>query len=353
MKKLIGFYKGKKVLLTGHTGFKGTWMSEMLCQLGAVVWGYALNVDEESFYSKVCPNIQRNVSGDIRDFEYLYKNIKEFQPEIIIHLASHSSLYGSMDIPHTIISTNLMGVENVLECARLVDTVKSVVIVTSDKVYEANGKNVLCSENYSIGATDPYGTSKVCQELLTRCYRNTFFKDTRDFNIATARASNCISIGDENGSRLFPYVLNTLGRGDLPEIRHKDSIRSWQYVMDVLYGYLLLARNLYEADRDTVINESYNFGPNEEGMKTVGNVVSKMCNLFGIQGFVEEEGDNIISESTVLKIDSTLAERVLGWKRKVHLDDAIARIVDMTKMIYNGKNVQDVVRQEVCDYLNN
>lgn len=350
---LFEFYKGKKIILTGHTGFKGTWMSTMLEILGAEVCGYSLPINKNSFYGKVSPNIQKHVEGDIADEKKVLYTISSFQPEIVFHFASHSSLDGSMKIPDFILRTNLMGVVNVLEAVRNLDSVKSMVVVTSDKCYENMETDNPYTEDAPLGAKDPYSTSKVCQELLASCYMETFFSgEEKKLGIATARASNVIGPGDYNISRLMPYLLDSFMNNRIPKIRNPYAVRPWQYVLDVLYGYLLLAEKLFNASGKTSkFNGAYNFGPGEDGFERVGRVAELVGKCFQNPFYLETRKNGQISKETkVLKLDSSKAKRVLVWENQMKLKEAIELTADFVKLEKNGQDTGELCRKYILEY---
>lgn len=348
------FWQGRKVLLTGHTGFKGTWMSLMLEKLGAVVCGYSLPVNAGSFYQEVSPRIAEHVEGDIADAEKVLYTTERFRPEIVLHFASHSSLNGSMQIPDFILRTNLMGVVNVLESVRKTDSIKAVVIVTSDKCYQNMETEAPYTEESPLGASDPYSTSKVCQELLTACYRSTFFRDTdRKIGVATARASNVIGAGDYNITRLMPYLLDRFSNGKAAQIRNPHAVRPWQYVLDVLSGYLLLAEKLYGAyGRTTEYNGAYNFGPLDDGLAEVGDVVERVSRCFGDAEYMVKAGqDHIKKEASILRLDSSKSQKVLGWTPRKTLDEMIRLTADFVKREKQGISAEQLAREYVNMYL--
>lgn len=349
----MDFWYGKRVLLTGHTGFKGTWMNLLLEHLGAIVCGYSLPVNPYSFYSKVCPQIELHGEGDIADSEKVLCTVQKFKPEIVLHFASHSSLNGSMEIPDFILRTNLMGVVNVLEAVRKTDSVKAVVIVTSDKCYQNMETEVPYTEEGSLGATDPYGTSKVCQELLASCYQHTFFQaDGRMVSIATARASNVIGAGDYNITRLMPYLLDRFSNGKAAQIRNPRAIRPWQYVLDVLTGYLLLAEKLYTSyGVTTEYNGAYNFGPLDDGLAEVGDVVEQVSQCFGGAEYVIKSGqDHIKKEASILRLDSSKAQNTLGWIPQKTLEEMIRLTVEFVKSEKQGIPAKQLAREYVNIY---
>lgn len=348
------FWKDKRVLLTGHTGFKGTWMSLMLNALGAEVCGYSLPLSPYSFYSNAKVKIARHCEGDIADCKMLGRVIEEFRPEIIIHLASHSSLDGSMKIPDFILKTNIMGCLNIMEASRNADYIKAVVIITSDKCYRNMETDKPYREDSPLGAKDPYSTSKVCQELLTGCYIDTFFNGTnRSIGVATARASNVIGAGDYNISRLMPYLLESYVSGNIPKIRNPHAIRPWQYVLDVLHGYLLLAKKLYEnSGITTEYNGAYNFGPGEDGFVEVFKIAQMVGRYFGNEIYIQRDTkDRIQRETKILKLDSSKACKVLNWQVKKSLEETIALTVDFVKREKMGISPEDLCNEQVESYL--
>ncbi|NBJ92535.1 CDP-glucose 4,6-dehydratase [Parablautia muri] len=351
---VMEFYKGKKVLLTGHTGFKGTWMSVILELLGAKVCGYSLPLNTYSFYHKVSPHLQYHVEGDIADEDKVSFIAGSFQPEIIFHFASHSSLDGSMKIPDFILRTNLMGTVNILETVRQIESIKSVVVVTSDKCYQNLETDELYKEDSILGAKDPYSTSKVCQELLTSCYMDTFFREEgRLIGIATARASNVIGPGDNNISRLMPYLLDSFANERIAKIRNPYAVRPWQHVLDVLYGYLLLAKNLYESAGVTMkYNGAYNFGPNKDGFVQVGHIAAMAARYFENASYSVIKGkDHIRNEAKVLKLDSTKAKDMLGWKPKRTLEETIEFTCNFVIKEKRGENTAELCRDSIRQYL--
>ena len=354
------FYREKRIFLTGHTGFKGTWMSIILELLGAKVCGYSLPVNKGSFYQKAAPQIALHVEGDIADSKKVLQAVEKFQPEIIFHLASHSSLDGSMKIPDFILRTNLMGVVNVLEAARKTDSVKTVIVVTSDKCYDNKETDTHYQESAPLGAKDPYSTSKVCQELLTKCYRETFFQnDVKRVAIASARASNVIGGGDYNISRLIPYLLESYLLGKVPQIRNPKAVRPWQDVLDVLEGYLLLGEKLYTSLlEEKNIDGPYNFGPDEDGFVTVEDITKLIGEQFKLYGkevadnlYTIQGKDRIKKETKILKLDSTKAHKVLEWKSRMKLQKTVRWTTNFVIWEKEGKPTGDLCRKQVTEYL--
>lgn len=351
--EMSSFYQGKRVLITGHTGFKGTWLALLMEKFGARVCGYALPVNKFSFYAQIKPEIEMEVEGDISDESRVLNTFEAFKPEIVFHLAAHSTLDGNMEIPHYILKTNVMGTLNVLEAIRKVKSVQAAVIITSDKCYMNRETNVAYNENDLLGARDPYGTSKVCQEFLKECYSDTFFNNTdRPIGISSARASNLIGIGDYNISRLMPYLLESFSNGQIPNIRNPHAIRSWHYVIDVLWGYMLLAKKNYEYAESKEYNGAYNFGPDDDGIVDVGTVARMVGQCFGVDSFnIVKTDSHVGKEANILKLDSTKAKEMLDWCSIYSLKDAIETITSFIKKQRNGEDAGILAREQINEYL--
>ena len=348
------FWKERRVLLTGHTGFKGSWMALMLEYLGAKVCGYSLPIEPTSFYKSVRPNVDKCVEADIADPYIVTNIINDYKPEIVFHFAAHSSLQGSMEIPGYILKTNLLGTLNILEAVRQSDTVQAVVVVTSDKCYLNFNKNEPYEEESVLWATDPYSASKVGQELLAACYKDTFFQDKDSpIAIATARASNVVGPGDYNYTRLFPHIFDCFVNGRIPEIRNPYAIRPWQYVLDVLHGYLLLAERLYvNAYKTTAYNGAYNFGPADDGYIDVEHVTKIVSQCFDNAPYKIISGqDHIPRETKILMLDSTKAQKILNWYPKYSIEKALKETANFIKNEKKGIDRYDLARTMILQYM--
>lgn len=356
MDRHIQFWKNKKVLLTGHTGFKGTWMSIVLEKLGAEVCGYSLPLSISSFYCESKAKVSKHIEGDIADKIKLANTIQSFKPEIIIHMASHSSLDGSDKIPHFILQTNIMGVVNLLDIVREQQGIKSILVVTSDKCYKNLETNVPYNEECGLGGDDPYSVSKVCQELITNCYQKFFFEVGNIYgkpNIATARASNVIGIGDYNITRLVPYVLENFKHGRCATLRNPNAIRPWQYVLDVVWGYLLLSEKLYEQSNVSIdYNGPYNFGPDKDGFCRVKDVVEILANSFANAKYVFGDIERSVDiETNILKLDSSKARKKLKWNSIYNIKKILQETANFTIREEKGENISDLCREIVEIYL--
>lgn len=352
--EMKNFFRGKKVLLTGNTGFKGTWMTILLKQLGAAVYGYSLPIEPASFFANVNIQIDGQTEGDIADISLVYQTIDRFKPEIIIHLASHSSLDRSDKIPEFILKTNIMGVVNLLEVARNRDFIKAILIVTSDKCYKNLEIELAYTEESLLDGKDPYSASKVCQELISECYRHTFFeKQLQMPQIATARASNVIGPGDYNVSRLLPYLMNQFLKGEKAVIRSRNAVRPWQYVLDVLWGYLLLVRELYLNYGTGSMNGAYNFGPKQDGIVSVERIVQILSECFehAEYEYIDKNTEQKIQETQILKLDSKKAMQLLNWKPRYSLVETL----EVTAEFYNrsswGEDSKNLCSEYVDRYL--
>lgn len=345
------FYKGKKVLVTGHTGFKGTWLLGILEQLGCQVYGYSLPLEKENnFYQELYSKIERSEYGLIQESQKVEKFVREIAPEIVIHLASHSTLDHEMKISQYVFETNVMGVVNLLEAVRNVNSVKAVLIVTSDKCYENQESGEKYNELSKLGAQDPYSTSKACQELVTECYRRTFFSDEKNrVRIATARASNVIGGGDDNLSRLFPYLLDCFSSQKVATIRKRNAIRPWQNVLDVLGGYLTLIQKLYEGSDDSVCS-AFNFGPEDDGFVSVGEVAEKLKTEFAGAQFACTQLDDSVIETNILKLDNSKAKENLGWRPMYSFDETVKMVIEFEKR-KKQEEIRDIVMDLTGRYL--
>lgn len=316
------FWNGKKVLITGHTGFKGSWLAFWLKSLGARVSGFALAPDAEPnlFENLKLESEIESVIGDIRDLPQVEKTLGDFAPEIVFHLAAQALVRRSYREPVETYATNVIGTVNVLEAVRKTDSVKAVVVVTTDKVYENREWLRAYRENDRLGGFDPYSNSKACAELASAAYRDSFFGE-KDCLIATARAGNVIGGGDWSEDRLLPDVFRSLVFGEKLVIRHPSAIRPWQHVLEPLEGYLQLAEKLYQGERDFA--GAWNFGPFEEEAKPVGWILEKIKEIWKTDVNWEIAGAGQPHEAGILKLDSAKARRELGWRPKLSLDEAV------------------------------
>lgn len=345
------FWNGKKVLITGHTGFKGSWLSLWLQHLGADVSGYALPAPTApSLFdvAHVAANMY-SVTGDIRDLARLKKVISDRSPDIIIHMAAQTIVRSSYSNPIETYSTNVMGTVNVLEAVRVSRTARVVLIVTSDKCYQDQGWIWGYRENDPMGGRDPYAGSKGCAELITSSYINSYFAPadyaSHGVAVASARAGNAIGGGDWAQDRLIPDIVRAVTAGRPVVVRNPNAVRPWQHVLEPLNGYLMLAQKLWEYDPSYV--GAWNFGPHGEDAKPVQWVVEAILSMWGngLQ-WIPDEGIHP-AESNYFIVDSTKARRLLAWSEKLRLYTALKWVVEWHKPYQQGSDMRHVSEAEI------
>ena len=310
------FWKDARVLITGHTGFKGSWLTYWLKKMGADVYGYSLGIPTEpNHYTLLKPDID-SMTGDVRDLEKLTKTICAAKPEIVFHLAAQSLVRLSYERPIDTFATNVMGTLNVFEACRQNSSVRAIINVTSDKCYENRQLERGYHEGDPMGGHDPYSASKGCSELLTKSYRNSFFNKHsygKEHNVllASCRAGNVIGGGDWASDRLIPDIMRSANLGRPVQIRNPLSIRPWQHVLEPLSGYLSLGQKLLEGDK--AFADAWNFGPANENSMSVGEVVKRISSYWGKIDYLVSMNPKDVHEATLLKLDSSKAIRDLKW----------------------------------------
>lgn len=348
-------YKNKTVLLTGHTGFKGSWLAIWLTIMGAKVVGYSLEPKyERSIYNKanIKKRIFADIKGDLRDSELLEDVIKKYKPEIIFHLAAQALVKESYIHPKETYETNIMGTINLLEAIRKYDFVKTIIMVTSDKCYENIEQLWGYRENDRMGGYDPYSSSKGCMELVVNSWRNSFF-NPKDYSkhgkvIATVRAGNVIGGGDWSEYRLIPDCIKSIEENKNIEIRSPRATRPWEYVLEPLCGYLRLGQLMIEHPKE--FYDCFNFGPSIKSNKTVWEVVNKVIKSYG-KGFVSDvSNSNDAHEAKFLYVDPTKAYVKLGWCSALSLDESIDYTVDWYKKELIYTDMYDFSVKQIKDY---
>lgn len=347
----LEFFKGKTILITGNTGFKGSWLCEILYLAGANVIGYALEPEKESLYNIL--NLKEkiiSIFGDIRDLNKLEETVKKYQPEIIIHMAAQPLVLESYNNPHYTFETNIMGTVNILEVLRRTECVKSFLNVTTDKVYLDNqivdGKgyketDILCGK-------DPYSNSKSCSELVTYSYIKSFFENQEYPRISTARSGNVIGGGDFAKDRIIPDCIRASLNNENIKIRNPHSIRPYQHVLECLKGYLTIIEKQY---KDKSFQENYNFGPNVEDCISTEQLVSLFCDKWQNQQY-ENLNESSNKESNYLKLNSELAHKKLNWQITWGIDTSISKIVEWTKCYYNREDIIKKTDEQIIEYFN-
>jgi CDP-glucose 4,6-dehydratase len=347
------FWKGKKVFITGHTGFKGSWLSLWLQDMGAVVKGYALapNTIPNLFkQANVAQNMDSEI-GDITDLNHVTDSMMAFNPEVLIHMAAQPLVRLSYQDPVLTYATNVMGTVNVLEAARKCTNLKAIVSVTTDKCYENKEWAWGYRENEPMGGHDPYSSSKGCAELVTAAYRKSFFNENKSTFLASARAGNVIGGGDWAEDRLIPDILRAFVNKEPVIVRNPLSTRPWQHVLEPLSGYLVLAQHLFEDGSSFA--EGWNFGPKDEDCKSVSWILDKMVENWGNKAKWELDKNNNPHEAEYLKLDCSKATMQLNWHPKWNLEYTLESIINWHQNYLSGKNIQEQCLLEIAKYQNN
>jgi len=348
------FYKGRKVFITGHTGFKGSWLSILLNWLGAEVHGYALdpNTNPSLFELAGIDQIVSSTIGDIRDYNLLSETLKKVQPEVIIHMAAQPLVRESYRNPRETYEINVMGTVNLLDISRQIGSVKAILNVTTDKCYENKEWHWGYRENEPMGGYDPYSNSKGCSELVTSSFRSSFFNPKEYKNhgvaLASARAGNVIGGGDWADDRLIPDFIRSITRGQKVKIRSPYAIRPWQHVLEPLSGYLTLCEKLYTAG--TAFAEGWNFGPDDRDAKNVEWITKKICELWGESASFEIDTNPQPHEASYLKLDCSKAKAELDWTPIWNIETTLKSIVIWNKAFLAGENMHTMTEKQIMDY---
>ncbi len=342
------FWSNKRVLITGHTGFKGGWLSIWLQRLGANVAGYALpaETDPSLFALANVSDGMLSETGDIRDLDNLGSVVANFQPEIIIHMAAQSLVRPSYKDPVDTFSTNALGTVNILEAARHCDAVRAIVNVTTDKCYENLERDAGYREEEPLGGHDPYSASKGCAELIGSSYRRSF-----SLPLASARAGNVIGGGDWAEDRLLPDMMRSFANNEVVTIRNPLSTRPWQHVLEPLLGYLMLAERLH--DDSSTYAEAWNFGPDDIDAKPVEWLADRVCDLWGDSASWSNASDeNQPHEAGFLRLNCDKAKSHLGWRPRMNLEQALSWTVDWYQGVQRGDDVRALTEQQITNYEN-
>ncbi|MEO8765637.1 MAG: CDP-glucose 4,6-dehydratase [Ginsengibacter sp.] len=344
-------YHNRKVFVTGHTGFKGSWFITWLHLLGAKVKGYALEADEKSLFNTVSSYLNfENVTGDIRDKEKLQTEILNFQPDLIFHFAAQSLVRRSYEIPAETFEVNATGTANLLEAVVSLKKKCAVIVVTTDKVYENKETYRHYKETDVLGGYDPYSASKACSEIIVNSFRNSFFTtdnyDIHQKTIATARAGNVIGGGDWNTDRIIPDIIRSLSKGNPVGLRNQHSVRPWQHVLEPLSGYLLLGALLHENTRQ--FSGAYNFGPGADDHLPVKQLVEIAISCWGEGTWVDASDDTQPHEAGLLLLDIGKAKNELSWKPKLNSKEAIEWTVEWYKQA--DENKFEYTLQQIKNY---
>ena len=346
----LNFWKKKRVFVTGHTGFKGAWLCRILLQAGAEVTGYALPAPTEPNLFSLA-DLEKHMHseiGDIRDLEHLQKTFSEAKPEIVLHLAAQPLVIEGYRDPVGTYSTNVMGTVHILECVRRSHTVRSFLNVTTDKVYHNNEWVWGYRENEPLDGFDPYSNSKSCSELVTHCYRNSYFADS-DTAVSTARAGNVIGGGDFAENRIIPDCIRAAEKGEPIIVRNPYSIRPYQHVLEPLFAYLMICEKQYE---DKKYAGYYNVGPGESDCITTGELADLFCAAWGngqTWKNVSTEGPH---EAAFLKLDCSKLRTTFGWRPKWDIRQAVEKTVDWAKAYQAHGDIPACMDKQIREFLN-
>lgn len=346
------FWRGKKVFLTGHTGFKGSWLAYWLYHMGVRVAGYALPPNTEPAIFNVLDLgdlIEESHIGDIRNLQSLSEAITNFKPEIVIHMAAQPLVRYSYEHPIETYEVNVMGTAHVLEAMRNVASVKATIIITTDKCYENQERPKGYSEQEPMGGYDPYSSSKGCAELVTSAYRRSFYNSRDNLNaIATARAGNVIGGGDWSNDRLIPDAISAFNKNKPLVIRNPQAIRPWQHVLEPLSGYLLLAQALYEQGQ--CFATGWNFGPDDIDARSVREVIDLFISQWGNGASWQQDLRIQPYEAQLLKLNCTKAKQQLNWFPRWHLETAIEKIVKWHQAYSDDSDMRLITKTHINDY---
>lgn len=342
------FYRGKRVLVTGHTGFKGAWLCRILTLAGAQVTGYALEAPTEPSLFGIAglEDTMDSVIGDIRDLAKLKQVFERVRPEVVIHLAAQPLVRDSYKEPVYTYETNVMGTVNLLECVRLTDSVRSVLNVTTDKVYENREWEYGYRECDPLDGYDPYSNSKSCSELVTHSYKKSFFQDGR-CAVSTARAGNVIGGGDFAADRIIPDCVRAMAAGKTIEVRNPYSVRPYQHVLEPLFAYLDIARRQYE---DETYQGYYNVGPDDCDCVTTGDLVSMFCELWGSGAEWVNRHDGGPHEANFLKLDCSKIKKVFGWQPRWHIRGAVDMTIAWSKAYLDGEDMLRITDEQITGF---
>ena len=351
-KSLRKFWKGKKVFLTGHTGFKGSWFTIFLNLLGAKVAGYSLkpNVNPNLYdLAKLDKEIHKTTFGDIRDYSKLKNSLKTFSPDFVVHMAAQPLVRESYVNPKYTYEVNTLGTINILNILNELKFVKSALIITTDKVYLNNNKKSYYEENDLLGGFDPYSNSKSCAELIVNSYNQSFFEKKNIFAV-TARAGNVIGGGDFSKDRILPDYIRSLLKKKRLILRSPNSIRPWQHVIDPLYGYLLLLMKLYK--KETITNNGFNFGPKKSNNKSVNDVINLINKDFNnsVRVIKKVNSSKNYHESKILMLNSDKSKKILNWQTKYNLEQSIKLTSFWFKEFFAKKDILKLTQTQITNY---
>ncbi len=348
--KELEFYSGKKVFITGHTGFKGSWLTQIMIRSGAQVCGFSLpGANVESHFKGL--DLEKNIThieGDIRDGNHLSNRLIDFSPDVVFHLAAQAIVKIAYDDPVDTISTNVMGSLNLLQAVQGSDSVKSMVFVTSDKCYENVEWEWGYRETDKLGGHDPYSASKAAAELIFSSYSRSFYNNKPDLGAASVRAGNVIGGGDYSFERIVPDCIRAIRQRKPIELRNPQSTRPWQHVLEPLSGYILLAEKLFENPQE--YSHPWNFGPDSLNPRNVLEVAQKIVEIYGQGSVLESATPSNFHEANLLQLNCDLAHHKLGWRPRWQVEKTLEATAEWYRLIDNGVSASEVTNSQIDDY---
>ncbi|MFA4823691.1 MAG: CDP-glucose 4,6-dehydratase [Methanoregula sp.] len=344
-------FKKKKILITGDTGFKGSWLAYWLHYLGAEVYGFALHPerDYDHYAALGLEKLIHHKDGDIREFAQISDFIKKIQPEFVFHLAAQPLVRKSYNEPKLTFDTNIGGTVNILETVRFTPSVKVLITITSDKCYKNKEWCWGYRENDELGGKDPYSASKAAAEIVYSAYQDSFFNDRSQFGAASVRAGNVIGGGDWSNDRIVPDCIRALQNNKPIELRNPYATRPWQHVLEPLSGYLLLASRMYDNPKQ--YSGSYNFGPESREMHTVQDVAKELISVWGAGEIKITKKDNDPPEAGLLHLNCDKAHHHLGWYPRWGFEKTVEQTANWYKSVKTGKSAESVTRQQIVEYM--
>ena len=346
------FWKDKKVFITGHTGFKGAWLCIFMNLLGARVYGYSLSPKKKSLFNQAnCKKfLKKNIYANIQNYNFLRNQILKIRPEIIFHLAAQPLVSKSFENPLETFNTNIIGTTNILNLVRNQKSIKSVVIITTDKVYEIKKNNKSYNEEDTLGGKDPYSSSKVCAEIIMNSYNETFYKNNFLRNrISTARSGNVIGGGDYSENRLVPDIIEAINKKKKLVIRNPNNIRPWQHIIEPLLGYMKLAELQYKNKKMNIKKPAWNFGPNKNSFVKVIDVVNYIKNKVKLKKKVQKKQS--FFETKILKLNSNKAKKYLKWYPVWNLKKSIDNVIEWNSLYKKTNNAKQICENQIIKYL--
>jgi CDP-glucose 4,6-dehydratase len=345
----LNSFAGKRVLLTGDSGFKGSWLALWLCELGAEVTGFSLPCTSANvLFPEIAPFI-RHLDGDVRDLEIVQRTVEDVQPDFVFHLAAQPLVRESYVNPQSTIATNVLGSTNLLEAVRTTDGISALVYVTSDKCYRNREWMWGYRENDELGGRDPYEVSKACAELILQAYRDCFFGKRKGFGAASARAANVIGGGDRAADRIIPDAISALETGRPVVLRNPNSIRSWQHVLEPLYGYLQLAVAL--AQDPERFSGAWNFGPGHDALRSVEELARAVLSAWGSGEICHQTNQDAPHEAKILHLSSEKARAELGWETLWSFERTAVETVAWYRAVNEGGSPADTARNQIHAYM--